>query len=86
MKQATIQGFEVKGFSKAESENMLKKSVEMAIEARNIYNERCRESACDTTEDGTILKLRPILIAASVGSYGAYLADGSEYRWEKTLR
>jgi S-methylmethionine-dependent homocysteine/selenocysteine methylase len=23
---------------------------------------------------------RPILVAASIGSYGAYLADGSEYR------
>ncbi|KAI9182059.1 hypothetical protein LWI28_021670 [Acer negundo] len=29
--------------------------------------------------DGKILKHRPILVAASVGSYGAYLADGSEY-------
>ncbi|KAF8089428.1 hypothetical protein N665_0506s0034, partial [Sinapis alba] len=27
----------------------------------------------------SILKKRPILVAASVGSYGAYLADGSEY-------
>ncbi|KVI01713.1 Homocysteine S-methyltransferase, partial [Cynara cardunculus var. scolymus] len=32
------------------------------------------------TGDGRILKHRPILVAASVGSYGAYLADGSEYR------
>lgn len=23
----------------------------------------------------------PILVAASLGSYGAYLADGSEYRY-----
>ncbi|KAH7577580.1 hypothetical protein ACOSP7_001471 [Xanthoceras sorbifolium] len=77
--QATIQGFEAKGFSKEESETMLKRSVEIACEARDTYYERCSESACDDTEDGRILKHRPILVAASVGSYGAYLADGSEY-------
>nr|KJB23031.1 hypothetical protein B456_004G078000 [Gossypium raimondii] len=48
--QATIQGFEAKGFSREQSENLLKKSVDIALEAR-----------------------------PSVGSYGAYLADGSEY-------
>ncbi|KAI3749414.1 hypothetical protein L2E82_20026 [Cichorium intybus] len=65
--QATIQGFEAKGFSKEESEAMLKKSVDIAREARDIYYEKSLESS------------RPILVAASVGSYGAYLADGSEY-------
>lgn len=78
--QATIQGFEAKGFSKEEGEAMLKKSVDIAREARDVYYERCRESSCDFTSDGRILKHRPILVAASVGSYGAYLADGSEYR------
>ncbi|KAK0581190.1 hypothetical protein LWI29_011172 [Acer saccharum] len=77
--QATIQGFEAKGFSKEEGETMLKKSVEIACEARDTYYERCSESSCDVTGDGKILKHRPILVAASVGSYGAYLADGSEY-------
>ncbi|KAK3193736.1 hypothetical protein Dsin_025046 [Dipteronia sinensis] len=77
--QATIQGFEAKGFSKEEGETMLKKSVEIACEARNTYYERCSESSCDVTGDGKILKHRKILVAASVGSYGAYLADGSEY-------
>ena len=59
---------------------MLKKSVEIACEARDTYYERCSESSCDVTGDGKILKHRPILVAAAVGSYGAYLADGSEYR------
>lgn len=59
---------------------MLKRSVEVACEARDIYYDRCRESSTDRAEDGRILKHRPIIIAASVGSYGAYLADGSEYR------
>nr|GEY61102.1 homocysteine S-methyltransferase 2-like [Tanacetum cinerariifolium] len=77
--QATIQGFEAKGFSKEESEAMLRKSVDIACEARDVYYERCRESSSDYTDDGKILKHRPILVAGSVGSYGAYLADGSEY-------
>nr|XP_043635901.1 homocysteine S-methyltransferase 2-like [Erigeron canadensis] len=77
--QATIQGFEAKGFSKDESEAMLRKSVDIAREARNVYYEKCRESSGDYSGDARIFKHRPILVAASVGSYGAYLADGSEY-------
>ncbi|XP_048232855.1 homocysteine S-methyltransferase 2 isoform X2 [Ricinus communis] len=77
--QATIQGFEAKGFSSAESEALLKKSVEIACEAREVYHDKCLAGACDDNNDGRVLKKRPILVAASVGSYGAYLADGSEY-------
>ncbi|RVW55786.1 Homocysteine S-methyltransferase 2 [Vitis vinifera] len=69
--QATIQGFEAKGLSREEAEALLRRSVEIACEARDIYHERCAK--------GTCLEQRPILVAASVGSYGAYLADGSEY-------
>lgn len=77
--QATIQGFEHKGYSREESESLLTKSVEIAREARDVYYNRCRESFSGHAPDGRILKQRPILVAASVGSYGAYLADGSEY-------
>ncbi|GMP90950.1 hypothetical protein CsSME_00041859 [Camellia sinensis var. sinensis] len=77
--QATIQGFEAKGFSQEESEAMLKRCVEIAREARDIYYENCRELSNDSADDGRVLKHRSILVAASVGSYGAYLADGSEY-------
>ncbi|GMN32953.1 hypothetical protein TIFTF001_046650 [Ficus carica] len=80
--QATIQGFETRGFSREESEALLKKSVEVALEARDIYYERCSKSSSSAVGDDKILKRRPILVAASVGSYGAYLADGSEYRIE----
>lgn len=64
--QGTIQGFESKGFSREESEALLRKSVEIAREARDVFRKRSS-------------KQHPILVAASVGSYGAYLADGSEY-------
>ncbi|XP_075507540.1 homocysteine S-methyltransferase 2-like [Primulina tabacum] len=77
--QATLQGFEDKGYSREESESLLTKSVEIAREARDVYYNRCRESLSGHAPDGRILKQRPILVAASVGSYGAYLADGSEY-------
>ncbi|CAA6662772.1 unnamed protein product [Spirodela intermedia] len=70
--QATIQGFQSKGFSIEQSEALLRKSVTVACEAREIFYKKY-----------TIpFKKRPILIAASIGSYGAYLADGSEYSGE----
>ncbi|KAL5574412.1 hypothetical protein UlMin_024009 [Ulmus minor] len=66
-------------FSIEESEVMLKKSVEIAHKARDIYYEICSKSSSNDTEDNRILKHRPILVEAFVGSYGAYLADGFEY-------
>lgn len=77
--QATIQGFRAKGLSQKESEALLRKSVDIAFEARDMYYERCRKVSPEGTDHSRILKRRPILVAASVGSYGAYLADGSEY-------
>ncbi|XP_077247893.1 homocysteine S-methyltransferase 2-like [Tasmannia lanceolata] len=77
--QATIQGFESKGLSREESESLLKRSVEIATEARDIFWERCTEGSGDGIGNGDVSKRRPILVAASIGSYGAYLADGSEY-------
>ncbi|KAL2324425.1 hypothetical protein Fmac_023483 [Flemingia macrophylla] len=76
--QATIQGFVAKGFSREEGENMLRRSVEIAREAREIYYNRCTKDSSDFMRNESY-RTRPILIAASVGSYGAYLADGSEY-------
>ncbi|KAK7343605.1 hypothetical protein VNO77_12482 [Canavalia gladiata] len=76
--QATIQGFEAKGFSREEGETLLRRSVEIAREAREIYYNRCTKDSSDFMRDERY-RSRPILIAASVGSYGAYLADGSEY-------
>ncbi|KAK1592514.1 hypothetical protein Q3G72_026196 [Acer saccharum] len=76
--QATIQGFEAKGYSTEEAEGLLRRSVEIACEARDIYYDRCSKDSCDFIDNGSASR-RPVLIAASVGSYGAYLADGSEY-------
>lgn len=83
--QATVQGFEARGFSSEEAEGLLRRSVEIACEAREIYHDRCTKDSWDVMENArssssSSSSRRPILVAASVGSYGAYLADGSEYR------
>ncbi len=62
--QASFKGFESHGLSREESAALIRLSVELAMEAA--------EQA--TAEDGV-----PRLVAASVGPYGAVLADGSEY-------
>jgi homocysteine S-methyltransferase len=77
--QATLQGFESKGISREEGESLLRRSVEIACEARDIYYDRAAKGSWDALGNQNIYQKRPILVAASVGSYGAYLADGSEY-------
>ena len=67
--QATFPGLLARGFADAEAEEVLERSVTLAVEACDEYwAERANRSR----------RLRP-LVAASVGPYGAYLADGSEY-------
>ncbi|KAF3796071.1 Homocysteine S-methyltransferase 2 [Nymphaea thermarum] len=77
--QATIQGFESKGLSKVEAEALLEKSVQIACEARDEFMRRCISGVYEANGDQHTPKPHHILVAASVGSYGAYLADGSEY-------
>ena len=73
--QATVEGFGRRGLGEGQAEALLLRSVELAVEARDAFwnlgeNRRGR--------------LRP-LVAASVGPYGAFLADGSEYTGEYGL-
>ncbi|KPK59718.1 MAG: homocysteine methyltransferase, partial [Gemmatimonas sp. SG8_38_2] len=67
--QATVGGFCRRGLSESEGIELLRRSVDLAIEAREAFWGR------NENRSG---RLRP-LVAASVGPYGAYLADGSEY-------
>ncbi len=64
--QATFQGFAARGIDHAAATSLLRRSVEMAVEARRRYR----------LEIGAQAEL---LVAASIGPYGAMLADGSEY-------
>lgn len=68
--QATIEGFMKRGLSETAAIDLIKKSVRLAIEARDGF------WADESNRAG---RLKPF-VAASVGPYGAYLADGSEYR------
>ncbi|WP_299143183.1 homocysteine S-methyltransferase, partial [uncultured Dialister sp.] len=73
--QATLEGFEKKGFSREEGRELLIRSVRLVQEARDEFLAEASPAK------------RPVpLTAASVGPYGAYLADGSEYRghYDKT--
>ncbi|KAB5545025.1 hypothetical protein DKX38_013137 [Salix brachista] len=66
--------------SEEEAELLLRRSVEIACEAREIYFDKCTEGSSDYIESGNISR-RPVLVAASIGSYGAYLADGSDGKY-----
>ncbi|KAI5083304.1 hypothetical protein GOP47_0003047 [Adiantum capillus-veneris] len=71
--QATIPGFCSKGLSLSEAEELLRRSVLLALEARDAFW-KYRQGAVIND-----VKLQPALVSASIGSYGAFLADGSEY-------
>jgi homocysteine S-methyltransferase len=62
--QASIEGFTRLGLSRADAADLIRRSVLLAREVRD-----------DIAGDGI-----ERLVAASVGPYGAALADGSEYR------
>ena len=67
--QASIPGLIEAGATEAEAERLLRLSVELAVDARDEF------WALESNRAG---RERP-LVAASVGPYGAYMADGSEY-------
>lgn len=64
--QATFEGFAGRGIERERAAELLAQSVELA-----------REAARQAHAKGVT---RPLWVAASVGPYGAMLADGSEYR------
>ncbi len=66
--QASVAGLRARGLDAAEIADVFRRSVEIAAEARAEYvNEHVGDNGAP-------------LLAASLGPYGAYLADGSEYR------
>lgn len=75
--QATIPGFQAKGFDVEEAEALLRRSVQLARDARDAFWDHFTQVA--DSENGSKLNRQRPLVAASIGSYGAYLADGSEF-------
>lgn len=73
--QATFEGFARRGFTESQAADLMRKSVTLAAEAREAFW---------ADPANRVKRVRP-LVAASVGPYGAYLADGSEYRGDYAL-
>ncbi|MDK2808486.1 MAG: homocysteine S-methyltransferase [Clostridiales bacterium] len=67
--QATIPGYEKKGYTKEQASALIAKSMELLLSAREEWWENEGKAQGRTFP----------LAAASIGPYGAYLADGSEY-------
>jgi homocysteine S-methyltransferase len=66
--QASYDGFADRGCSQAETNQLLQRSVALARSARDRFHTRHPDAG------------RTLLVAASIGAYGATLHDGSEYR------
>ncbi len=73
--QATFEGFARRGLSRSDAADLMRLSVQLAAEARDEF------WADEGRRRG---RVRP-LVAASIGPYGAFLADGSEYRGDYGL-
>lgn len=78
--QATLEGFLQRGQTEAEATELLQRSVTLAKQARDQFWQQYGAKA-DTEP---MRRLRP-LVAASVGPYGAYLANGAEYTGDYDL-
>jgi len=75
--QASYEGFARRGLSSADATSLLQQTVRLAAAAREDY-------LASLPAEASAADARP-LIAASIGPYGAALADGSEYRGHYTL-
>jgi homocysteine S-methyltransferase len=73
--QATFEGFARRGIERQEAARHMRDAVALAIGARDEFWATAANRAG---------RLRP-LVAASIGPYGAMLADGSEYRGHYAL-
>ena len=70
--QATPQGFAARGLDEAQALTLIDQSVKLAQRARDDYRAASGSTAA-------------LLVAGSVGPYGAYLANGAEYRGDYAL-
>lgn len=68
--QASYPGYAQAGFDRHQATELLQRSVQLAQRARDLFLE-------DVLHQSGLVRPQ---VAASLGPYGAYLADGSEYR------
>lgn len=67
--QASFLGFQKRALSEKETSEIMRSAVRLAVDTRDVFWEGL---------DAPHERHRP-LVAASIGPYGAYLADGSEF-------
>lgn len=88
--QATFEGLAARGVARTEAETILRDAVDLAVRARDrfwadeanhMWPARRPVGASAAQPTG---RTRP-LVAASIGPYGAFLADGSEYRGDYAI-
>ena len=73
--QASVEGFARRGLAQPEALALIQRSVHLARDARDAF-----------WSDPAHRRDRPRpFVAASIGPYGAFLADGSEYRGDYSL-
>jgi homocysteine S-methyltransferase len=90
--QASFAGFALAGLTESDAAAALRRSSELALAARGDHRARHpvragvlrdapgdRSSAATPASPPTRASPPPPLVAASIGPYGAFLADGSEY-------
>ena len=70
--QATFEGFARRGIPAEQAAALMRASVELAADAREAFALEARQAGVPDS--------RARFVAASIGPYGAVLADGSEYR------
>ncbi len=73
--QASVSGFMQRGLNEKQAWQLIKKSVELATQARNNFWAKA---------ENRVGRAKPF-VAGSVGPYGAYLANGAEYTGEYSL-
>ena len=73
--QASVEGFRRRGLTTEQALGLIRRSVTLARDARDRFWEQPAHR---------VGRSKP-LVAASVGPYGAFLADGSEYRGDYPL-
>ena len=83
--QASYEGFAARGLSAESTTAMLRRSVELARSARDHALRVLRERSEQRDQRNEPSAPRDLVVAASVGPYGAVLHDGSEYRGDYAL-
>jgi homocysteine S-methyltransferase len=70
--QTSLDGFVKQGLTNEAAQMMIRLAIELAIQSRNEFARKSKDPL-------------PPLVAASIGPYGAYLADGSEFRGDYSI-